>query len=120
MSNVTPPPPTTPAGWYNDDQGRMRWWDGQQWTDAYAPLVVQAPRTPMNAVSVTGFVLSLSAFVFGVTGYFGAALGVLGLMISIGGYASKPLRGRGFAVAGIIVGATAIVIGVLSIIRNLS
>jgi hypothetical protein len=28
---------TTPAGWYDDGTGRQRWWDGQQWTDHYAP-----------------------------------------------------------------------------------
>jgi hypothetical protein len=22
---------TTPAGWYPDDTGQLRWWDGQQW-----------------------------------------------------------------------------------------
>ncbi|TXJ05403.1 MAG: DUF2510 domain-containing protein [Aeromicrobium sp.] len=26
---------TTPAGWYDDGQGRMRWWDGEKWTDQY-------------------------------------------------------------------------------------
>ena len=28
---------TTPAGWYDDGSGRQRWWDGQRWTDHYAP-----------------------------------------------------------------------------------
>ncbi|MDF2509334.1 MAG: hypothetical protein K0Q52_3193 [Microbacterium sp.] len=28
---------TTPAGWYDDGTGRQRWWDGQQWTEHYAP-----------------------------------------------------------------------------------
>lgn len=23
---------TTPAGWYPDNSGTPRWWDGQQWT----------------------------------------------------------------------------------------
>ncbi|MEO6821538.1 MAG: DUF2510 domain-containing protein [Candidatus Nanopelagicales bacterium] len=23
---------STPAGWYDDGSGRVRWWDGQQWT----------------------------------------------------------------------------------------
>lgn len=28
-----------PAGWYpdRDDRSRRRWWDGEQWTDHYAP-----------------------------------------------------------------------------------
>ncbi|WP_246878782.1 DUF2510 domain-containing protein [Microbacterium sp. BLY] len=28
---------TTPAGWYDDGSGRLRWWDGQQWTEHFAP-----------------------------------------------------------------------------------
>lgn len=28
---------TTPAGWYDDGSGRQRWWDGQQWTETFAP-----------------------------------------------------------------------------------
>jgi len=23
------------AGWYDDESGRQRWWDGQNWTDQY-------------------------------------------------------------------------------------
>jgi uncharacterized RDD family membrane protein YckC len=38
----TPPPPPSPTGpapgWYDDPQGqaRLRWWDGQRWTDQTA------------------------------------------------------------------------------------
>lgn len=32
----TPGSPT-PAGWYPDPGGRMRWWDGSTWTDHTAP-----------------------------------------------------------------------------------
>lgn len=28
---------SVPAGWYDDGSGRQRWWDGEQWTDHYAP-----------------------------------------------------------------------------------
>lgn len=28
---------TADAGWYDDGQGRQRWWDGTQWTEHYAP-----------------------------------------------------------------------------------
>ncbi|PRA78645.1 DUF2510 domain-containing protein [Microbacterium sp. MYb66] len=34
---------TTPAGWYDDGSGRQRWWDGEQWTEHFAP---QTPDTP--------------------------------------------------------------------------
>ncbi|MGA1827655.1 DUF2510 domain-containing protein, partial [Microbacterium sp.] len=29
---------TTPPGWYDDERGALRWWDGAQWTEH-----VQAP-----------------------------------------------------------------------------
>jgi len=28
---------SVPAGWYDDGSGRQRWWDGQQWTEHFAP-----------------------------------------------------------------------------------
>ena len=34
---------TTPAGWYDDGRGAMRWWDGTQWTDHVAPADAGAP-----------------------------------------------------------------------------
>lgn len=40
---------STPAGWYDDGSGRQRWWDGQQWTEHYAPATpaeAQAPSVP--------------------------------------------------------------------------
>lgn len=32
------PRPITPAGWYDDGHGRLRWWDGSRWTEHTAPL----------------------------------------------------------------------------------
>lgn len=39
---------STPAGWYDDGSGRQRWWDGQQWTENFAPEtpVPQVPQVP--------------------------------------------------------------------------
>lgn len=37
---------STPAGWYDDGSGRRRWWDGQQWTEHFAPETPAAPQTP--------------------------------------------------------------------------
>ncbi|MEV4775292.1 DUF2510 domain-containing protein [Microbacterium sp. LWH12-1.2] len=39
---------TTPAGWYDDGSGRQRWWDGQQWTEHFAPEAA-APEAPVVA-----------------------------------------------------------------------
>ncbi|HWS50027.1 MAG TPA: DUF2510 domain-containing protein [Microbacterium sp.] len=36
---------TTPAGWYDDGSGRQRWWDGQQWTEHFAPEA-ETPAAP--------------------------------------------------------------------------
>lgn len=44
------------AGWYPDpsgDQTKLRWWDGNQWTDNYADAVVpQQPMQPQQAQQV--------------------------------------------------------------------
>ncbi|WP_407360317.1 DUF2510 domain-containing protein [Microbacterium sp. LBN7] len=44
---------TTPAGWYDDGSGTLRWWDGQQWTahvrtepQPSAPAEPAAPEPP--------------------------------------------------------------------------
>ncbi|HEY1531572.1 MAG TPA: DUF2510 domain-containing protein [Galbitalea sp.] len=36
-------PGAPPAGWYPDPpgSGRLRWWDGTQWTDQFAPVAVR-------------------------------------------------------------------------------
>lgn len=28
---------SVPAGWYDDGSGRQRWWDGEKWTEHFAP-----------------------------------------------------------------------------------
>lgn len=39
---------TTPAGWYDDGSGSLRWWDGTQWT-AYVRTADGAPAAPERA-----------------------------------------------------------------------
>lgn len=34
---VAPPPAGPPAGWYPDDAGALRWWDGVRWTEHVQP-----------------------------------------------------------------------------------
>ena len=36
-------PTTPPPGWYDDGQGRQRWYDGTQWTNHYAPAPTAPP-----------------------------------------------------------------------------
>ncbi|QIM22968.1 DUF4352 domain-containing protein [Phycicoccus sp. HDW14] len=44
----------TPAGWYPQNDGRQRYWDGQQWTEHFAPGTAQqtqAAATPVAAMA---------------------------------------------------------------------
>lgn len=43
----------TKAGWYPDDTGRRRWWDGTQWTDTY--------EDEQQAVGVAGMIERIQA-----------------------------------------------------------
>lgn len=36
---------TTPADWYDDGSGQMRYWDGERWTEHVAPI------TPPQAIA---------------------------------------------------------------------
>lgn len=47
MVRMDAPTPITPAGWYDDGRGQLRWWDGQRWTEHTAPLVRQGPPQPV-------------------------------------------------------------------------
>lgn len=40
---------TTPAGWYDDGSGRQRWWDGEQWTEHFAPEATAPEATAPEA-----------------------------------------------------------------------
>jgi len=42
---------STPAGWYPQPDGQQRYWDGQQWTENFAPGV--SPGTPEGISSET-------------------------------------------------------------------
>lgn len=42
---------STPAGWYPQNDGRQRYWDGEQWTDHFAPLTTAAADAAAPALS---------------------------------------------------------------------
>ncbi len=107
---------TTPAGWYDDGSGRQRWWDGQQWTDHYAPdAAASAPSSPPSSPSSEASPYSPPAAPAAV-GYgsapSGAGYGAPGTYRAPGGYgavadAPKPMSvvglvGFGLAVLGTI------------------
>ena len=44
----------TPPGWYADNQGGMRWWDGSAWTDHVQPVAPSPGTPPMAPLQTPG------------------------------------------------------------------
>jgi hypothetical protein len=51
---------TTAAGWYDDGQGAVRWWDGQQWTEHTQPAA-GAQKTPSRTSAIAQRVVTTTA-----------------------------------------------------------
>lgn len=52
-SDASATPPPTPAGWYSDpDSGKLRWWDGTRWTDAFAEQAIPPPLAVPTLIAV--------------------------------------------------------------------
>lgn len=114
MSNMSTTQNVVPAGWYDDGHGVMRWWDGQQWGPAQpAPLPV---RHKFSGVAIAGFVLAVVSVLLFVTQVGAIILAGLAIVFSIAGMADKTRRGRGFAAAGLIIGAAGMTLTILNII----
>lgn len=86
-----PPQSAPPPGWYPDPSGGPygRWWDGQQWADATQPLPQQAPPPP--AVPPTGYQYQHAGPAYGAT-------------------SQSQSASNGFTVAGIVLGAIALIV----------
>lgn len=75
------------AGWYDDGSGRQRWWDGERWTEHFAPepadapvLVAPAPASAMDPAATT--VAATGTAAAPVLGYIGLGLAVLGTVLA--------------------------------------
>lgn len=78
-----------------------------------------ASTAKLNGLAVGGFIVSLVGLVLFFTGWLGALIALVGLILSIIGRRqalSRGERGAGFALAGIILGAVGVVIGVVYLI----
>jgi hypothetical protein len=98
-------------GWYPDPSrpGTLRWWDGNQWSDQFAP----AP-PPVYVGQTEG--LAIAALITGVVGIPVVPL-VLGVMARNRIRESGGLKtGNGLAIAGIVIGAVQLAILVIVII----
>lgn len=125
---------TTPAGWYDDGSGRQRWWDGQQWTEHFAPAsaapaapaeqeysapeahAVLPPEAP-KAVSVLGLV-GLGLSVLGTILVFIPIIGFIGFFLLAAGFVvsliSLFLKGKKWpGIAGLILAVVGTIIGIV-------
>lgn len=119
------PIPAAAAAWYPDPSGtpRMRWWDGIEWTQRYAPYI-QAPMPsaeaviPMSKLAVWGFVLSLVGLLF-IASTLAETPTMVALGLSIAALkATKRKRGRGLAIAGLVISSVCLLIIILMVITR--
>lgn len=80
---------SVPAGWYDDGSGRPRWWDGERWTDHFAPehqAVAQVPPPQQQddhaSVAPEAHALPESQRAQPILGYLGLGLAVLGTILA--------------------------------------
>lgn len=107
MSDSTPNPP---AGWYPDENGRTRWWDGTTWgpfkDETPPPDSVAAPPAAKNHGGASG--IDIAAIILAVL------LAPVGLILGIVAFtkARKEGRSRALAIAAIAVGAFVSAVGI--------
>jgi len=99
---------STPAGWYPQPDGQQRYWDGELWTEHFAPGV-QAETSALPLLKTKqGFVFRGRSFSRAASfGWGGLALAVL-----LGAMSS------GFSGAAIMAGVFALVVGVIALARG--
>lgn len=84
-----------PAGWYPDQHGIVRWWDGTQWTQHTAPQgVPQATATDTrtrqarNGLGIAALIVGIIGCLFGLVPlmfWVAGPLGVTGLILGLAG-----------------------------------
>lgn len=81
VTQMSLPPHTPPPGWYPDQSGQLRWWDGQAWGEPAAPqpqptaMATPAAHTPLQTrikpafskLSAAAMALVVLAWVFWLT-----------------------------------------------------
>jgi len=109
-------PPSTPPGWYPDQAGVTRWWDGTTW----GPEAPAATQKPLSTIAVVGFVASLVSIVsfFWLAGLVASLAGLIFSIYGIKETGTAGKRGNGLAVAGMIISALTIIGSIGLVVRN--
>ena len=72
-----------PAGWYDDGSGRQRWWDGEKWSEHFAPDQGGAlPSHPDHLTASSAPAVGSTSRVAPVLGFVGLGLAVLGTILA--------------------------------------
>src|SRR4051812_19931415 len=99
---------STPAGWFANPAGTMRWWDGNSWTDQVSPgcaVPVIAPASAASTSSRPGVnAFAILALLLGFAPYFGV-LAILAGVTALDRIKQTGERGRILAIIGITFGA---------------
>jgi len=66
---------TTPAGWYDDGHGAIRWWDGVRWTEHTRPAEAPAVAAPAAGVATDTDVPVTGGDAASASPYYGATAG---------------------------------------------
>ncbi len=79
-----------PAGWYPDQHGIVRWWDGAQWTQHTAPAATTTTRTnpPRNGLGIAALIIGIIGCLFGFvpfTFWIAGPMGVTALVLGLAG-----------------------------------
>ena len=100
---------STPAGWYPQPDGQQRYWDGQQWTEHFAPGI-PAETTSLPPLKMKTEQATTDGRSFNKAAWFG--WGGLALAFLLGALSS------GFSGAVIMLGLFALVVGVIALARG--
>lgn len=123
---------STPAGWYDDGQGRQRWWDGVQWTDRYAERTSPPPYAPVGSdqsQSTPKNFWGLLSLIFGIVGIalawltFGGVVGIAGLIFGVVGLAavkSGAATNKGMNIWGVVLSGVSILLSFVFLIGYLA
>lgn len=99
------PDQAAPPGWYQNPQGEgMRYWDGRAWTETMAerPRAAAEPARETSAFAVASLIFGIVGFIIGLGWLLALIFGYIALS-QINRSAGR-LKGRGMALAGVVLG----------------